>query len=32
MADIPKAAYLMALARLDDKDAKMTIREYYGLE
>ena len=32
MADIPKAAYLMALARLDDKDAKMTIRNYYGLE
>ena len=30
--DIPKAAYLMALARLDDKDARMTIREYYGLE
>ena len=30
--DVPKAAYLMALAKLDDKDAKMTIREYYGLE
>ena len=32
MTDIPKAAYLMALARLDDKDRRMTIREYYGLE
>ena len=32
MTDIPKAAYFMALARLDDKDRRMTIREYYGLE
>lgn len=30
--DIPKAIYMMALAKLDDKDRKMSIREYYGLE
>jgi hypothetical protein len=32
VTEIPKAVYLMSLARLDDKDRKMTIREYYGLE
>lgn len=31
-SDIPKAIYLMALAKLDDKDRKKSIREYYGLE
>lgn len=30
--DMPKAVYLMALAKIDDKDRKMTLREYYGLE
>ena len=30
--DVPKAIYLMALARIDDKDRKMSLREYYGLE
>lgn len=31
-SDMPKAIYLMALAKLDDKDRKKSIREYYGLE
>lgn len=30
--EIPKAVYLMALAKIDDKDRKMSLREYYGLE
>jgi hypothetical protein len=30
--EIPRTAYLMALARLDDKDRKESIREYFGLE
>lgn len=30
--DMPKAIYYMALAKLDDKDRKKSIREYYGLE
>jgi hypothetical protein len=31
-ADMPKAIYYMALAKLDDKDMKETMREYFGLE
>jgi hypothetical protein len=31
-ADMPKAIYLMALAKLDDKDMKESMREYFGLE
>ena len=30
--DMPKAVYYMALAKIDDKDRKMSLREYYGLE
>ena len=30
--EIPKAVYMMALAKIDDKDAHETLREYYGLE
>lgn len=30
--DMPKAIYLMALAKIDDKDAHESLREYYGLE
>lgn len=30
--DMPKAIYYMALAKIDDKDRKMSLREYYGLE
>lgn len=30
--DMPKAVYLMALAKMDDKDRKMSLRQYYGLE
>ena len=30
--DMPKAIYYMALAKLDDKDMKETMREYFGLE
>lgn len=30
--DIPKAVYLMALAKIDDKDRRESIREYFGLE
>ena len=30
--DIPKAVYLMALAKIDDKDKRESIREYFGLE
>ena len=30
--EIPKAVYLMALAKIDDKDRKHSIREYFGLE
>lgn len=30
--DMPKAIYLMSLAKIDDKDRKMSLREYYGLE
>ena len=30
--DMPKAIYYMALAKIDDKDAHETLREYYGLE
>lgn len=30
--DIPRAIYLMALAKLDDKDRKESMREYFGLE
>ena len=30
--EIPRAVYLMALAKLDDKDAHHTMREYFGLE
>lgn len=29
--EMPRAVYMMALAKLDDKDRKMSIREYYGL-
>ena len=31
-AEMPKAVYILALAKLDDKDRKESIREYYGLE
>lgn len=31
-ADMPKAIYYMAIAMLDDKDRKESIRQYYGLE
>lgn len=31
-SDMPKAIYYMALAKLDDKDAKESIREYFGIE
>lgn len=31
-SDMPKAVYYMALAKIDDKDRKMSLREYYGLE
>lgn len=31
-SDMPKAIYFMALAKIDDKDRKMSLREYYGLE
>ena len=30
--DMPKAIYYMALAKIDDKDGKMSLRQYYGLE
>lgn len=30
--DMPKAIYYMALAKVDDKDAKQSLRAYYGLE
>lgn len=30
--DIPKAIYMMALAKIDDKDRRESIREYFGLE
>jgi hypothetical protein len=30
--DMPKAVYYMALAKIDDKDAHESLREYYGLE
>lgn len=30
--DMPKAIYMMALAKLDDKDRKESMREYFGLE
>lgn len=30
--DMPKAVYMMALAKLDDKDRRESMREYYGLE
>ena len=30
--DMPKAIYMMALAKIDDKDSKESLREYYGLE
>lgn len=30
--DMPKAVYYMALAKIDDKDRKMSLRQYYGLE
>ena len=30
--DMPKAVYYMALAKIDDKDAPESLREYYGLE
>ena len=30
--DMPKAIYYMALAKIDDKDRKMSLRQYYGLE
>lgn len=31
-SDMPKAIYLMALAKIDDKDRRESIREYFGLE
>ena len=31
-SEMPKAIYLMALAKIDDKDARESLREYYGLE
>jgi hypothetical protein len=30
--DIPKAIYMMALARIDDKDRKESMREYLGVD
>ena len=30
--DLVKACYMMALAKLDDRDRNETIREYFGLE
>lgn len=30
--DMPKAIYYMALAKVDDKDAKQSLRAYFGLE
>ena len=30
--DMPKAVYMMALAKIDDRDRKESLREYYGLE
>lgn len=30
--DLPKATYYMSLARIDDKDAKESLREYFCLE
>ena len=30
--DMPKAVYYMALAKIDDKDAHESLREYYDLE
>lgn len=30
--DMPKAVYMMALARVNDRDRKKTLREHYGLE
>ena len=30
--DMPKAIYMMALAKIDDKDRRESLREYYGLE
>ena len=30
--DMPKAIYFMALAKIDDKDMKMSMRQYYGFE
>lgn len=31
-ADMPKAVYFLALAKLDDKDMHESMREYFGLE
>lgn len=31
-SDMPKAIYYMAIAKIDDKDRRESIREYYGLE
>ena len=31
-SDIPKAVYMMALARVNDRDRKQSLREHYGLE
>lgn len=31
-ADMPKAIYLLAIAKIDDKDRKKSLREMYGLE
>ena len=30
--DMPKAIYSMSLAKIDDKDRRESLREYYGLE
>ena len=30
--EMPKAIYLMSLAKVDDKDMPMSLREYFGLE
>lgn len=30
--ELPKAVYMMALAKIDDRDRKESLREYYGLE
>lgn len=30
--EMPKAIYYMALAKINDKDRKMSLRQYYGLE